>query len=162
MIIFLEVNRQMALIDDNQKSWNPQIGRVVRHKDKLEWCKQLYLRECMKRTPSLEFCRQPTYFAMYNPTWNILNAGWNPGWHMIADFPEEVELDEIIMGIDKFFGFVNIEEYRDELPEPIPEELEWYVDDQIYQRDIRTKCKEHRESKKYQKVKKIQKYKSKK
>lgn len=134
----------MALIDKNQKSWNPQIGKIIKHKDKLEWCKQLYLRECMKNTPSLGFCKQPGYFAMYNQTWDILRAGWNPTWEMIADFPEEVELDEIIAIVDKQLGFVNIEEYKDELPELTSEELGWHDEDQVYQRDVRSKSKQKR------------------
>lgn len=144
----------MAKIDKNQRSWNPRIGRVVKHKEKLEWCQQLYIRHCMQNTPSLGFCRNPSYFSQYNQYWNILRAGWCPSWDDIAYYPEEVELDDIITIIDKHMGFVDIEYAVDKPdPEPTPEELEWYDEDQMYQKDVRSKSREFRKPKKFQKYK---------
>lgn len=143
--------RRMAKIDENQRSWNPRIGRVVKHKDKLEWCQQLYMRHCMKNTPNLDFCRNSVYFSMYNQYWDILRAGWRPDWDMIAHYPEEVELDDIIIIIDKTLGFVDIE-YVVDKPDlvPTPEELEWYVEDEMPTRDLRYYKRSRRDNKKYQ------------
>jgi hypothetical protein len=145
----------MAKIDKNQKSWSIYRHIVVKHKDKLEWCQQLYLRECMKNTPSMPYCHDPCYFTMYNQTWDILRAGWNPTWADIAHYPEEVELDDIITIIDKRLGFVNIKsipEYKD--PQPDPKDLEWYDEDRPSVRDIRSKSKQKRRGWKNQHIEK--------
>lgn len=98
----------MSEIDLEDESWNPNICQLVKHKDKIEWIKQIYLRECMKQTPGMEYCKDPSYFEMYDQGWDITRSGWNVTWKMFSKYPENWTTTEIINDLDRRLGFVNV------------------------------------------------------
>jgi hypothetical protein len=118
----------------NVRSWNPNIGIIITHRDKLEWLERLYVRHCMKSAPNSPLIYSGIgMFGMYDSCRKNIRAGWNPKWEDIAYYPEEVEFDEIIKNIDKKLGFVEYVEYVD----VVLEDVEWYAEDEPLSRDLR-------------------------
>lgn len=137
------------MVNPKQRSHNPHIGKVITHKDKRAWLRQLELRHRMTMTPSLSFCRIDGYFDMYE-TWPVVAAGWKPTWSMVVDHASNkpFDIDELIAIFDKRFGFIDITMDTDDKP-PVYENTDWFVEDESYTRDLRSN---HRDKKRRCKI----------
>jgi len=119
----------------NQKSWNPSIKKIVRHRDKIEWIKQIFIRDCLRDTknPKLSFCHRPGFFNQYDQYWPILKSGWYVDCDVLS-----LDIEKMIATMDKRCGFVEIPIHsEDKIPEI---DSNWYEEDEIYSRDLRRKC----------------------
>ena len=119
------------------KTFNLKIGKPVKHKDKIEWIKQLKLREILKDNPKFSYVKTKEYFTYYDNFWPILKTGWNPKWKDIKNYPPNMEIDDIIEDIDKKLGFVEYIEVAESYIQT--NDSEWFDEDHDYSRDFRSK-----------------------
>lgn len=74
---------------------------------------------------------------MYDQGFPIIKSGWNPSLDMLDKYDPNMTDEEIISDLDKIFGFIEWNPNQS-TPEPEPE-TNWFEEDVVYARDVRTK-----------------------